>query len=52
MEAIDNIEIVFLQNEDYSDIKTVMVEAYANMPEAYWKESHISALIKNFQKDR
>lgn len=48
METIDNIEIVFLQMEDYADIKNAMVEAYSNMPESYWKEQHIRTLIEKF----
>lgn len=45
---IDNIELVFLKMEDYKDIKDAMQEAYPNMPEAYWKEHHIKALIDKF----
>jgi len=48
MEAIDNIEIVFLQNTDYDDIKKVMIEVYTNMTQAYWEEKHIQTLIKKF----
>lgn len=48
METIDNIDIVFLQIEDYDQIKNAMVEAYSNMPESYWKEDHIKTLIEKF----
>lgn len=48
MDTIDNIEIVYLQNEDYKDFKNVMIEAYSNMPEAYWKEEHVKTLINKF----
>lgn len=48
IQAIDNIELVFLKNEDYQEIKNAMIEAYANMPNAYWKEHHIKNLINNF----
>ncbi len=41
MKEIDNIELVFLKLEDYSDLKQAMIESYANMPEAFWKEKHI-----------
>ena len=48
MKKIDNVEIVFLQLEDYPDIKNAMIEAYANLPDSYWKEKHIKALIQKF----
>lgn len=46
--SIENIEIVFLTGSDYPDIKSSMLEAYSNMPEAYWKENHIKSLIEKF----
>ena len=48
MEIIDNIEIFFLQNEDYNDIKNAMLEVYPNMVEASWNEKEIRTLIKKF----
>jgi GNAT superfamily N-acetyltransferase len=48
IQSIENIELVFLKIEDYKEIKTSMQEAYVNMPESYWKEHHIQALIDNF----
>lgn len=48
MEIIDNIEIVFLQNEDYNEVKNAMVEAYSKLPAPYWEEEHIRTLIKKF----
>jgi predicted amidohydrolase/GNAT superfamily N-acetyltransferase len=48
IQSIENIELVFLKIEDYKEIKTSMQEAYSNMPESYWKEHHIQALIDNF----
>lgn len=48
MEIIDNIEIVFLQNEDYKEIKNAMLEVYPNMVEASWNEKEIRTLIKKF----
>ncbi len=48
MKQIDNIEIVFLTIEDYKEIKNAMIEAYSNMPGAYWKENHIRALVEKF----
>ncbi|MBR8538000.1 GNAT family N-acetyltransferase [Carboxylicivirga sediminis] len=48
VQAIDNIELVFLTLDDYDEIKSAMQEAYSNMPEAYWKEQHIKTLIEKF----
>lgn len=48
VQAIENIELVFLKNEDYAEVKNAMIEAYPNMPESYWKENHIKSLIKKF----
>ncbi|MFD2098626.1 carbon-nitrogen hydrolase family protein [Flagellimonas iocasae] len=47
---IDTIELQYLQFEDYLEIKDVMVSAYASMPEAFWKEHHIKALLNKFQE--
>ncbi len=30
------------------EIKNAMIEAYSNMPNAYWKEHHIKTLINSF----
>ncbi len=46
--SIDNIELVFLKIEDYQEIKDAMIEAYSNMPNAYWKEHHIKTLVEKF----
>ncbi|MCF8267944.1 MAG: bifunctional GNAT family N-acetyltransferase/carbon-nitrogen hydrolase family protein [Ignavibacteriales bacterium] len=48
IQAIDNIEIVFIKFEDYKDIKQAMNEAYSNMSEVYWKEHHIKTLVEKF----
>jgi len=48
IQSIGNIEIVFLRVEDYDEIKESMQEAYSNMPEAYWRETHIKSLISKF----
>lgn len=45
---IENIEISFLQMSDYEELKKVMISSYQNMPDAYWKEDQIQALIKKF----
>ena len=48
MDNIDNIELVYLNIEDYEEIKNAMIEAYSNMQNAYWKENHIKALLQKF----
>ncbi|MFV0470732.1 MAG: bifunctional GNAT family N-acetyltransferase/carbon-nitrogen hydrolase family protein [Paludibacteraceae bacterium] len=48
VQLIENIELVFLKIEDYGEIKKSMQEAYANMPETYWKEHQIKTLIEKF----
>ena len=45
---IDKIELVYLQFEDYLEIKDIMVAAYSSMPDAYWKEHQIKALLDKF----
>ena len=45
---IENIELQFLTLNDYQELKQAMIEAYSNMPNSYWKESHIKALIEKF----
>ncbi|MFD0991479.1 GNAT family N-acetyltransferase [Mariniflexile jejuense] len=45
---IENIELQFLTVEDYTELKEVMIEAYATMPGSYWKESQIKTLVEKF----
>jgi predicted amidohydrolase/GNAT superfamily N-acetyltransferase len=48
MQAIENVELVFINIDDYPDIKDAMIESYSNMTNSYWKENHIEKLIKIF----
>jgi len=48
MKEIENIELAYLSFDDYQEMKQAMIEAYTNMPDAYWKEHHIKSLIKRF----
>lgn len=48
IENIENIELQFLTLNDYKELKELMIEAYSNMPDSYWKESHIQSLINKF----
>ena len=43
-----NIELKFLNPSDYDKLKEAMIEAYPNMPNAYWKEHHIELLTHKF----
>ncbi len=45
---IDKIELQYLRFEDYLEIKDVMISAYSSLPEPYWEEPHIKALLKKF----
>lgn len=47
-ELIENIELHYLTSDDYQELKEAMIEAYASMPNSYWKISHIEALIEKF----
>jgi predicted amidohydrolase len=48
MKNIDNVEIVFLQIEDYKNIKKAMIESYPNVSDPYWTENDIKTLIQKF----
>lgn len=48
VQKIENIELEFLTLSDYQELKQMMIEAYTNMPDAYWKEHHIKSLISRF----
>lgn len=45
---IENIELVFLNLDDYQELKTAMIESYTSIPNTYWKENEIEALIRKF----
>jgi predicted amidohydrolase/GNAT superfamily N-acetyltransferase len=46
--TIENVELQYLTIDDYNELKTAMIVAYPNMPNSYWRESHIRALIDKF----
>lgn len=50
IKEIENIELSYLTLNDYQALKETMISAYANMPNSYWKEDHINALIHMFQE--
>ncbi|MFT6416775.1 MAG: putative amidohydrolase/GNAT superfamily N-acetyltransferase [Dokdonia sp.] len=45
---IENIELKFLDLNDYQELKSAMISAYTGMPGSFWKEHHIKALIDKF----
>ena len=49
LKEIDNIELKFLDIEDYQELKSAMILAYQSMPGSYWKEDQIQALINKFR---
>lgn len=48
IQSIENIEIVYLTMNDYEEIKASMMEAYANIPNAFWSARQIKSLIEKF----
>jgi predicted amidohydrolase/GNAT superfamily N-acetyltransferase len=47
---IENIELQFLNLDDYQELKSAMIMAYKNMPNSYWQEHQIEALIDKFSE--
>jgi len=45
---IENIELSYLSLEDYQELKDAMIQAYASMPDMYWREEQIKKLIEIF----
>lgn len=45
---IENVELKFLDLQDYQELKRAMKVVYKNMPNAYWEEEQIKSLIKLF----
>ena len=48
IQNIENIELHYLTLTDYKQLKEAMIEAYASMPDSYWKENQIKSLIEKF----
>ncbi|MBU0720205.1 bifunctional GNAT family N-acetyltransferase/carbon-nitrogen hydrolase family protein [bacterium] len=46
----ENIELVYLSMDDYQELKKTMIVIYHSLPESYWTEKHIEALIKKFSE--
>lgn len=45
---IDNIELSYLDLDDYQELKTIMAEAYRSLPDAAWSEGQIKTLTEIF----
>ncbi len=45
---IENIELQYLSHDDYGQLKEAMIETYHSMPDSYWREKHVDALIDKF----
>lgn len=50
MEQIEQIELEYLTLEDYTQLKVVMNEAYAGLPDLRWMKTDIRKLINKFPK--
>ncbi len=50
IKTIENIELHYLTINDYQELKSAMIEAYATMPGSYWTEENIKVLIDKFPK--
>lgn len=48
MDDIENIELKYLNLEDYQELQLAMRAAYTTMPDSIWKEAQIKTLIDNF----
>jgi len=50
IKEIENIELTYLTNKDYPELKEAMIESYPNMPDSYWRKEQIESLISKFPK--
>ncbi|MDD2635780.1 MAG: carbon-nitrogen hydrolase family protein [Bacteroidales bacterium] len=48
MKDFENIELVYLKNEDYDDLLQAMIEAYSKLPDMVWGRQQVEKLIKIF----
>ncbi|WP_369413809.1 GNAT family N-acetyltransferase [Abyssalbus ytuae] len=47
---IQNIELKFLDIDDYQELKETMIKAYPTMPDTYWKKQEIKSLVNIFKE--
>lgn len=50
MDDIENIELKYLNLEDYQELQATMRAAYITMPDSIWREAQIKTLIDNFKE--
>lgn len=48
LDKIDKVELGYLQFDDYVELKAAMISAYSSLPDAYWEEDQIKALLEKF----
>ena len=48
METIENVELAYLNAEDYQALKDLMDAAYAGMNSLHWKKEEIEKLVSLF----
>ena len=50
IEEIDNVELKYLDIEDYQELKSAMITAYQSMSDSYWEEDQIRSLLSKFRE--
>ncbi|MDO3693704.1 bifunctional GNAT family N-acetyltransferase/carbon-nitrogen hydrolase family protein [Wenyingzhuangia sp. chi5] len=50
IEEIENIELKYLDIDDYQDLKEAMIEAYKALDDSYWEKYQIQSLIDKFKE--
>lgn len=45
---IQNIELTYLSENDYQELKQTMIHSYQSMPNSYWREHQINKLLTIF----
>lgn len=47
---IENVDLSYLEMNDYQQLKDAMIEAYKSLPDSYWKEKQFEALLQKFRE--
>ena len=50
IEEIENIELKYLDIDDYQELKEAMMEAYKALDDSYWEKYQIQSLIDKFKE--
>jgi len=45
---IENLNLEFLQVNDYEELKHAMIDAYSNLPDSIWSKQQIKTLVNKF----